>query len=116
MSLNIRYLTNGEKTFYVETNSGVTLPERHIYATKDEIPKSIRHYAPDGDPKFVGPDLAAILGVQDIFYPGFPNCERPEYLGKRCIAESCKFAPNGDWTKCPYFSGYETKGENNDAS
>lgn len=111
MSLNIRYLTNGEKTFYVVHNFGVTPPERHVYMTKDEIPKSIRHYAPDGEPKFVEPDLAAILCVRDIFYPNFPSCGHPDCLGKRCIAESCKFAPGGDWTRCPYFPGYETKGE-----
>ena len=73
MSLNIRYLTNGEKTIYIAINSGVTPREYHVYKTKEEIPKSIRHYVPNGDPKFVGPDLAAILSVQDIFYPGFPN-------------------------------------------
>ena len=116
MSLNIRYLTNGKKTFYIAINSGVTPPEYHAYKTKEEIPECIRHYAPDGDPKFVEPDLAAFWGLLDVFYPGFPNCEHPDYLGKRCIAEACKFAPDGDWTKCPYFPGYETKGENNDAS
>lgn len=113
MSLNIRYLTNGEKTFYIEINSGVTPTEYHAYKTKEEIPKSIRHYAPDGDPKFVEPDLAAIFGVQDIFYPDFPSCGHPDYLGKRCIAESCKFAVDGKWAKCPYFSGYEMKGVTN---
>lgn len=114
MSLDVRYLTNGIVSLYTVVNSGVTPIQLNAYATKEEIPSDIRHYAPDGDPKFVGPDLAAILGVQSFFYPDFPKCKHPEYLDKRCLAESCKFAPDGDWTKCPYFPGYEMKGENHD--
>ena len=40
----------------------------------------------EGEPKFVGPDMAAILGVRDILYPNLEDCGHPDYLGKRCIA------------------------------
>ena len=106
MSLDTRYLTNGKKTLYIAIDSSRTPPTRYVGATKEEIPESIRDHLPNGEPHFVGPDIAAILRVQDIFYPDFPMCGHPEYSGKRCIAESCKFAVNEDWTKCPYFPGY----------
>lgn len=115
MSLDIRYLTNGKVSFYTVINSGVTPVQKNAYKTKEEIPSDIRHYAPEGEPKYVGPDLAMLLGVQPFFYPDFPKCEHPNTIGARCIAESCLFAPNGDWTKCPYFPGYNVKGENNNA-
>jgi hypothetical protein len=101
MSLDIRYITNGSKTIY-RVIDGVT-DSFNIYKNRDDIPKSIRHYAPEGEPKFVGPDMAAILGVRDILYPNLEDCGHPDYLGKRCIAESCKFAVDKDWTKCPYY-------------
>lgn len=101
MSLDIRYVTNGKKVIYrVIDGSADTFD---VYDNRDDIPKSIRHYAPEGEPKFVGPDMAAIFGVRDILYPNFPDCNHPEYSGKRCIAESCRFAVDGDWTKCPHF-------------
>lgn len=37
------------------------------------------------------------------FYPDFPKCGHPEYTRAQCIAEFCKYAPDADWTKCPYF-------------
>ena len=69
MSLDIRYVTNGTKTFYRVIDSAAET--FNIYNTRDEIPSSIRHYAPKGEPKFVGPDLARIFGVCDILYPNF---------------------------------------------
>jgi len=101
MSLDIRYITNGVKTIYRVIDGSAE--SFNIYNNRDDIPKSIRHYAPKGEPKFVGPDMATIFGVRDILYPNFPNCGLPDYAGRRCIAESCKFAENGDWSKCPYF-------------
>ena len=50
MSINIRYLTNGKKSVYVVRNSGVSPVEINYFDNKDEIPNSIRHYAPDGEP------------------------------------------------------------------
>lgn len=103
MSLDIRYVTNGEKKFYrVIDSSAETF---NIYETLDQVPKNIRHYAESEKLKFCGPDLARIYGVLDILYPGFPNCGLEEYTDRKCIAESCKYAaeePNG-WEKCPYF-------------
>ena len=84
MSLDIRYITNGSKTIY-RVIDGVT-DSFNVYKNRDDIPKSIRHYAPEGEPKFVGPDMAAILGVRDILYPNLEDCGHPDYLGKRCIA------------------------------
>lgn len=111
MSLDIRYLTNGKKTLYTVINSGVTPIQRNVYKTKEEIPSDIRHYAPDGEPKFVGPDLAYFLGVGSFFYPGFPNCTHPEYCGTRCIAECCNIPSADDWMNCRYFPGYVMKGD-----
>lgn len=76
----------------------------NVYTRRDDIPENIRHYAPEGEPVFVGPDMAFIFGVRDVLYPNFPDCSHPEYPGKRCIAESCKYAVGGDWTKCPHFN------------
>lgn len=102
MSIDIRYVTNGNKTIY-RVSDGV-LDTIDIYKNRNDIPKRIRHYAPEGKPKFVGPNMAAILDVKEILYPDFPNCNHPEYRGDACIAESCKFAKNRDWTKCKYFN------------
>ena len=100
MSVNIRLLTNGEKTVYTVRDS---LNETFtIYNTIDEIPESIRHYAKDVKLKFCEPDLARIFGVRDLFYPNFPDCGHPNYLGKACIAESCKYG-DPTYKDCPYF-------------
>ena len=74
MSLDTRYLTNGKKTLYVAIDSSVRPVVRYVGETKEDIPKNIRYHLPDGEPKFIGPDIAAILHVQDIFYPNFPAC------------------------------------------
>lgn len=108
MSVDIRYVTNGAKVCYYVRNF-LEEDEQHvitIYDKKEDIPESIRHYAPDGDPKYWGPDMSRIMGCQKLLYPDFPKpCGHPDYVGKSCIAESCVHAPNGDWTKCPYFHG-----------
>lgn len=44
MSLDIRYITNGSKTIY-RVIDGVT-DSFNVYKNCDDIPKSIRHYAP----------------------------------------------------------------------
>lgn len=74
MSINIRYVTNGKKAIYRVIDSSDDFGNAlHVYDTRDQIPQNIRHYAPEGEPKFVGPDLAAIFGVLDILYPDFPK-------------------------------------------
>ena len=103
MSLDIRYVTNGKKTIYRVIDSSDDFGTAfNVYDTRDQIPESIRHYAPKGEPKFVGPDMAAIFGVLDILYPNFPKCNHPDYIEKRCIAEACKFA-DPTYQDCPYF-------------
>lgn len=100
MSLDIRYLTNGEKKLYIvrHTDTG----EREIYNTRDEVPQSIRHYAKEGEPKMVEPDIARMFGVLDIFYPNHPKCTMKGYEDKICIAESCKYA-EPTYKECPYY-------------
>lgn len=101
MSLDIRYVTNGTVSVYRVLDSAAEA--FNIYEKKEDIPQSIRHYAPD-TPKFAGPDFAAWIGVQHILYPNFPKCGHPEFVGKACIAESCKYAAEaGAYVACPYF-------------
>lgn len=101
MSINIHYLSNGEKSVYVVKNSGVTPVEVSFFEKKDDIPSDIRHYVPD-EVKIVGPCLARSFRAIDILYPNFPSCGHPDYLGKPCIAEYCRFAiPT--YHDCEYF-------------
>ena len=100
MSIDIRYVTNGKKAIYRVIDSSAKA--FNIYESKDQIPQNIRHYAPEGEPKFVDPDMAAIFGVLDVLYPNFPKCGHPDYIGKRCIAMSCKFA-YPTYKDCLYF-------------
>lgn len=103
MSLNIRYLTNGEKTAYQVVNTGVDPTEITFYENKEDIPQSIVHYAPKGEPKFIEPELAYILDAQDYFYPNFKKCKcgHQDFKGRRCIAEVCEPA-KPDWKNCKY--------------
>ena len=105
MSLDIRYVTNGKKTIY-RIIDGVN-DSFNIYEKLEDVPESIRHYASKKEPTFVGPDLARLFGVRDILYPNFPDCGNPEYSGKSCIAEACKYAIDEDYTKCQFFKGYK---------
>ena len=108
MSLQIRYLTNGEKEIFTVRNAGITPPTFEIFEKREDIDERIRHYAPKSDPVFCKPDLARIFGVLDIFYPNHPDCGRTdlkEHNVKKCIAEQCKYAPDGDWEKCGHYIG-----------
>lgn len=101
MSLNIRYLSNGEKEVFrvLHTDTG----EKEIYSKREEIPDSIRHYVPE-KVQIVEPDTARIFGVLDVLYPNHPKCGMPEYDGKICIAESCIHGgENGQYKDCPYY-------------
>ena len=101
MSLDIRHLTNGKQTLYVVTYTDIG--KREIYDKRDDIPQCIRHYAKEDEPKFVEPDMANLFGVQDIFYPNFPKCGHPEYIGTKCIAEACALAGPDGYRQCPHF-------------
>lgn len=113
MSINIKWLTNGEKKIYTVYNSMVN--EFNIFENIEDIPRDIRHYAENiKEPTFCNPDLARIFNVQKVFYPGWPKkCSYPGYENSFCIAESCKYGgENKGWENCPYFSG--EKWERND--
>ena len=106
MSIDIRHITNGVESGYYVRNSDITPMTVEFYSKKEDIPESTRHYAPsdEGEPKYWGPDMARIMGCQKLLYPDFPQiCGHPEYQGQICVAESCRYAPNSDWTRCPYF-------------
>ena len=106
MSLDIRYLTNGEISVYTVRNSGVTPMSFDIYKCIEDVPESIRCGLPIGEPVMCHPDLARCLGVLDLFYPGHGNCGRPDlkpHNVKKCIAEQCRYASNGRWKDCKYY-------------
>lgn len=102
MSIDIRYVTNGSMSgYYVRNAIDNTI---HIYDHKEDIPENIRHYAKDGEPTYWGPDMARIMGCQNLLYPDFPKpCGHPDFRGQKCIGETCIYAENSDWTKCKYF-------------
>lgn len=101
MSLNIRYLTNGEKTAYQVVNTGVKPIQIDYYLTREEIPESIRHLVPSGEPLFLYPDAARVLLAMDYFYPDPIICNKKGYEGLSCIAEACKHGGK-DFRKCKY--------------
>jgi hypothetical protein len=102
MSIDIRCLTNGSMTIYrvIDRSAGTF----DIYNSIEEIPKSIRHYAPTS-PLTCGPDVAGMFGVIDILYPNFPNCGHPDYCGRPCIAEACMVRGERHWAECKHFGG-----------
>lgn len=101
MSLNIRHVTNGKKTIYRVTDSVSDVSG--IYENLEDIPASIRYYAEKTKLTFAGPDLARMFGVLDVLYPNFPKCGHPDYVGKNCIAESCRYSDDDNYRACPYF-------------
>ena len=80
MSLDIRYLTNGEKNVYVVVDAAVRTV--NYYNSREEIPAQIRHYAPDGNPRFVGPDDARMFLAMNALYPDLVHeyCSEPRYI------------------------------------
>lgn len=108
MSIRIDYLSNGKKALYCVRNAGVTPSTYETYEKLEDIPKSIRHYAPKGEPEQVNPDIAQFLG----FGPDlFPECEnRCSFFGhplRACIGPGCRWIGEGDPTKCQYWSKEE---------
>lgn len=75
MSIDIRHITNGVESGYYVRNSDITPMTVEFYSKKEDIPESIRHYAPsdEGEPKYWGPDMARIMGCQKLLYPDFPK-------------------------------------------
>ena len=106
MSLNIRHLTNGKLEVFTVSNTGTEPPTFEIFHSRDDIDKSLRDDVPVGKALYCGPDSARMFGVLDLFYPNHPNCglaDLKPHNVKRCIAESCKYAPDGNWEQCQYF-------------
>ena len=103
MSIDCRYFTNGTKTAYTLKHTDTGMVEE--FEKFEDIPAEVRDYFKHlTKAKFCGPDLSHILGLNSVFYPDWPKaCGRPDYQGKRCIAESCKYADEaGGWEKCLY--------------
>ena len=106
MSIDCRYFTNGKKTAYTLKHTDTGLVEE--FAKFEDIPVEVRDYFKRlTEPKFCDPDISHILGLNSVFYPDWPKkCGHLDYQGKRCVAESCKFAEEAKgWEKCPYFTG-----------
>ena len=91
MSLEIRYLTNGEREIFTVRNEGVRPPTFDIYDKRSDIDVNIRHYAPEGNPVYCSPALAEIHGVQDVLYPNHPKCVLPKYADRLCVTDGCKY-------------------------
>ena len=103
MSVNIRYVTNGTiKGYYVSNAMDETI---NFYDSIDKVPESLRSRAENEALTYWGPDISRVMGIRNVLYPDFPKCHHPDYAGEICIAESCRYSPNGDWTLCPYFNG-----------
>ena len=81
MSLDIRYLTNGEKNVYVVVDAAVRTV--NYYNSREEIPAQIRHYAPDGNPRFVGPDDARMFLAMNALYRPGPIKYIPNFINRK---------------------------------
>lgn len=92
-----------DEVYYYCRNSGVTPTEISLWTNPAEISKDIAHYFKNRGVITVGPDFARYFGILDKLYPNFPKCGMAKYNSKICIGESCTYAPDGNWEKCPYF-------------
>ena len=95
MSLDIRYLTNGEKEIFVVINKGVSPIHVSVVDKRSEIDKRICRYAPN-EPQFCEPDFAFRFGVQETLYPSLAGrkCVRTDlkpHNPDRCIFEGCRY-------------------------
>jgi hypothetical protein len=105
MSLDVRHVNNGKKDIYaaIHTDTGIV----DIYENLEDMPVSIRRYAVyKNESKFYGPEMARVIGgkqLREALYPEFPLCNLPGCVGNVCVAEACKCAIDGDYTKCEYF-------------
>ena len=105
MSLDCRLLRKmGEdQIYYYCRNSGVTPTEVSLWTDPAEIPKEIEYYFKNLGIITIGPRMADFFRIQERLYPNFPKCGLPTHNSDICNAEFCKFAPNSNWEKCPYF-------------
>lgn len=110
MSLDVRWLTNGDKNVYTVRDK--VADTFNTYDSLEDIPASVRYYAAKIEkPMLCEPDTARFFGVIKVFYPDWPKkCGHPEYQGKYCIAEMCRFGgENKGWEKCKYFTNEKFK-------
>lgn len=123
MSLDIRFLTNGEKEVFTVRDSSQSPPSFNIYEKREQIPKSIRHYADSKlKPTFCKPDSARVFGVLDLFYPDHGSCRLGGAKNSKCLAESCAAVDSAEWrriqglnkparcwTECPHYIPKESE-------
>lgn len=103
MSLYVRKITNGEKEWWY-VRDALAEPEDQIklYDQKEDIPKSIRHYAKDETPVLWGPDLCRIQGCLETLYPELvgATCSLEGFENEVCIFDSCGIPEC--WKTCEY--------------
>jgi hypothetical protein len=122
MSLDIRYLTNGEYEIFTVRDSLQNPPSFNVYERREYIPKYVRHYADSLlKPQMCKPDLARCFGVLDLFYPNHGSCSKPDAKNRNCVAESCAALDSSEyrrvglnkpvscWTECPYYLSVESE-------
>lgn len=104
MSLDFRYLTNGEKTLYCVTDSAARPVERTTYENIEDVPESIRHYAPKGEAVFVDPLDAQVLGFGDVFYPEYERrCCYESGRVEACVGQECNLLKGKKPEECEYW-------------
>ncbi len=104
MSIHLDYFSNGKKALYYVRNTGVVPNTCTTYEKLEDIPESIRHYAPKGDPKVIVPDVAQFLGLGPELFPEYEN--RCMWNGLRpmaCIGPGCQQIGEGNPMDCPYW-------------
>lgn len=106
---HIKFSKNGKEYYYVR-NTGTRPIEYNLYETIEDVPKDIRHLCLEKtEVKEIGPGMANFLGVGKILCPDLPACDHPYFLNTECLAELCRYAPQDDWRKCPYFKKEKNK-------
>lgn len=104
MSIRIDYLTNGKKALYCVRNAGVTPSTYETYEKLEDIPESIRHYAPKGEPEVTTPDIAQFLGFGPDLFPEYENkCMYNGLRSMACIGPGCRQIGDGNPTHCAYW-------------
>ncbi len=97
---HIRYSVDGKEYYYIEDYGR----RPYLYEKIEDVPEKCRHlFAKMTEIEEIGPGMANFLGVGKILCPDLPECDHPYFLNTECLAELCRYAPQDDWRKCPYF-------------
>ncbi len=75
MSLDVRCLTDGEKTVWMARNTGVRPIRYDLYRSLEEVPKEIRYYAERAEPETPDRDMTWRWHAFDEFFHGACMCE-----------------------------------------